>query len=149
MSQILNVKIEQLKVVSPFLKFSAKILNNPKAEALKELKKYFNEAPNVGVRVGGMCIAAVGPRKFERCRLMHVNGADKMATVWFIDCNYQGAIPCSQVRIRDSKGATYLISHFSCESSTTRIFRTSIHCAMISFSPKSKWTRTAHTKRRF
>lgn len=99
MNGILQVKVEQLKIVSPFLKVSAKILDNPKISALKALPKYFNEAPNVGVRVGGMCIAAVSPGKFERCRLIQVNGADKMATVWFIDCNYHGVVHCNQVRI--------------------------------------------------
>lgn len=97
MNVFFKVKVEQLKVVSPFLKISAKILNITSTDALSDLAKYFKEAPNVGVQIGGMCIAEVTPGSFERCRLIHVNSTDKMATVWFTDCNYQGVIPCSQV----------------------------------------------------
>lgn len=103
MAGIMQIKIEQLKVTSPFIKIGAKVLNHVKATSLEDLKKYFNEAPNVGVKVGGLCIAALSPGKFnqqpkyERCRLIHIDD-DKMATVWFLDCNYQGVVHCKQVR---------------------------------------------------
>lgn len=94
------VTVTQLKISKPFLKVHVK--NNTKytgeiAEKLKYMYHLELEADDVSL--GGSYIAYIAKDRYERCRVIQVNGIERTATLMFVDCGYQGEMPLSRVSI--------------------------------------------------
>lgn len=91
----LKVKVTLLKLSKPFVKVIAR---NRNPNILKELKVIFDNAPNINLVLGDICVAFVSPTQYERCRIIKFSGADSIATVAYTDSGTQGDLPRGRVR---------------------------------------------------
>lgn len=93
-----QVKVEKLKRSQSFLTIFATCLGSKSSLRLETLlEEHFKSDTSESVipMEGEMCVAWVGPDRYERCRL--IQKTSNKATVLFVDCGDIGEIPCNLV----------------------------------------------------
>lgn len=86
--KILRVKLTQLKISKPFLKFIGRDLS---LATLKDrLEASYYSSPNFNLVLGDICVANVDTNEYERCRIIKISGLDNIVTVLFTDSGIHG-----------------------------------------------------------
>lgn len=90
-----KVEVTQLKLSKPFVKILAKHL---RSSIVNELKKLYCNTPRCDVvKLGEFYIGYINSSRYERVRVIHISEVEQTASLVFIDCGYQGTLPCNQV----------------------------------------------------
>lgn len=100
-----KVKVTKLKIDHPFVKVTARDLEQSKA--LSPLKNLYDKAPVWSPAFGDIRIAHCGTNLYERCQVTQHNKDENTASVVLIDSDTEAVLPCSRVR-------TIYIKYLSC-----------------------------------